>query len=336
MNIQSQPFLIPRSIIKSNDEETILTVGEEQLIFEGIGAKELLNSYKLFNGLHTLELISNLCKVDLEILFKLSKTLNENNFLIDTQAHKNHWKNGEDFVNIVIKECSFWRKHIYSQPFFGRLISGRLNSTTMLGWGIETMHYVEAANEYMALGVAYCRDNIKVREMLSQHYAHEENHSQIFLKGLIASGFEEKLLICAPPLASTRALINYLNEVALQNTLCYTAAFTLMQSGTENALKNDHENFYKNLTEKYPFADKMFEAFFKHALIDIELKHNKTLFEEIFNNREISNKEASNVVDVIRTLTRLFIQFFNGIEEYYSQSSCQIPRRQVRINCLLE
>lgn len=335
-NLKSQPLLSRKAVIQSNSEKTFLSIGEDQLIFESTGAQELLCSHHLFDGMHTLEQISDSCKVDIDVLFSLSQTLSDDNLLIDTQAQKRNWANSSDFVSFLIKECSFWHKYIYEQSFWKNLVSGNLNRASILGWGIETMHYVEAANEYMALGIAYCREDIKTREMLSQHYAHEANHSQIFLKGLIASGLNEKLLVNAPPLASSRALINYLSEIAIQDTLPYTATFALMQSGNESASREEYETSYNNLIEKYPFAKGMFEAFLKHALIDIELKHNTTLFEEIFNiDREISRRESENAISVIRTLSKYFILFFDGIENYYSNHLCQLPRRQARINDLL-
>lgn len=245
-------------------------------------------------------------------------------------------QSGQEFVDALEYECKFWSKEIFRRPFWNTVLSGAASRQTILGWGIEFYHFVDSANEYMAAGVANCREGTAVREWLVRHYVEECNHGVLFLEGLGACGLDTEQVIAAPPLASTRALINYLYELAISNSFSYAAAFAVMQPSRKRADRLQIDSFYDPLIRFYPFATGMFQAFRKHALIDVELKHNEIVLDRMCEHiptRVLEN--GPEILKAARGLVEQFMLFFEGIGDYYSQPLSPVPRRALISTALL-
>lgn len=273
--------------------------------------------------------------VPLGAMLALLEPLAEDGFLIDADA-PSRARTGAAFVDAFFDECRFWSKVIFGQPFWRGILAGRASREVVLGWGIEFFHFVEAANEYMAAGVAHCRDGAEIREMVARHYVEEAEHSAIFLKGLTGCGLRAEQILEAPPLATTRALVNHLNELARQGTLPYAAAFGIMQPTREPGDANAVNAFYDRLGESYGYARPMFEGFRAHALIDVDLVHEQTILERICIERTaMEEREAAEAVRAARGVAEHFCLFFEGILDFYGGTRVQLPRRPARIASFL-
>ena len=293
-------------------------------------------SFPYFNGLHSISEVADKINVESDSLISLIETLSSKDLIIDTREIRSSIHDGKAFQKAVHKECNFWSKEINALPLMTTILEGKASPHLLYGWGIEFTHYVDGANEYMPAGVTYCREDDDTREILSKQYCEEAYHGKIFLKGLVDCGFDRDQLLEAPPLASTRALLNFLTEVATESTLAYTICFALMQPEGEDLSKKGLEDFYGDLSKRYPYAKKMFESFKKHALLDVELGHEETLFEKLYKDKNnFSEEDALRAEFTIRTLTQHFKLFFRGIEEYYSTETPQIPRKKSRVASFL-
>ena len=333
---QSYPLLSEQVRIDQSKEKTHLHLEDEILETGEDTAWLIKESFPYFNGLHSIEEVANKINVENDSLMALTEILISKDLVIDTKEIKNSINDGKAFQKAVQKECNFWSKEINSLPVISKILEGKASPHLLYGWGIEFTHYVDGANEYMPAGVTYCREDDDTREVLSKQYSEEAHHGKIFLKGLVDCGFDRDQLDAAPPLASTRALLNFLTDVATENTLAYTICFALMQPEGEELSKKGLEEFYGDLSSKYPYAKKMFEAFKKHALIDVELGHDETLFEKLYRDKiNFSEHDASRAEFTIRTLAQHFKLFFRGIEEYYTSENPQIPRKKSRVASFL-
>lgn len=241
-----------------------------------------------------------------------------------------------EFLTAYLKECRFWSKHIFIQPFWSALLSGQAAPSLIFGWGIEFYHYVEAANEHMAAAIAHCHYDDQIRQQLAEHYVEEFDHSEIFLHGLSTSGFNIAQVKSAMPLASTRALINYLNELAISDTLCYAATFGVMQAAGEGTTKEGINQFYDLLSEHYPFARGLCDAIRKHALIDVELEHQALIIEQILSQMEtVSVEDAQRIISAVKQTAEHFIFFFEGIHDYYRAPAARVPRPTLDIRTVM-
>jgi pyrroloquinoline quinone (PQQ) biosynthesis protein C len=207
------------------------------------------------------------------------------------------------------------------------LLSGRAERSLVLGWGIEFYHFVEAANEHMAAAVAQCRDGSQTRAWLAKHYVEERDHGSIFLDGLAGVGLDRDLVRRAPPLPSTRALINYLTELASADTFAYAGAFGVMQANREATTRDAIGQFFTFLSGKYPFAMQLFNAFRQHALIDVDLKHQHLALEMMCEGcKELPCDVMARPINAARSVTEHFIMFFESIRQYYGLAGIELPR----------
>lgn len=236
----------------------------------------------------------------------------------------------EAFLDTFQLECRLMMRALAEQPFWRRVLDGTAPPSLILGWGIEFTHFVEAANEYMPLGVAHAREGAEIREAFSRHYAEESTHSAIFQEGLIRCGIDRARLAAAPPLATTRALINLLIEHALEGAVTYAAGFAVMQPETEPAAREQVEEFYDELKSLYPFAQPMFDAFERHACLDLELGHHQTIFSALHALGGVPPTCRRRALEAARAVAEAFTLFFEGVLDAYG-TGAEFPRRPARL-----
>jgi pyrroloquinoline quinone (PQQ) biosynthesis protein C len=281
------------------------------------------------DGVSSLCTLADQVGLDLRTAARLLEPLAEEGAVIDAAAALRTGSNG--FLDAFQQECQLMMRALSEQPFWQLVLSGGATRSLILGWGVEFTHFVEAANEYMPLGIAHANDSVAVREAFSRHYAEEAGHSAIFSEGLVCCGLDRARLALAPPLATTRALINLLVENALEGPVPYAAGFAVMQPDSEPAEREKIQAFYTNLSEMYPYASAMFQAFERHACLDVELGHHKTVFATLHELGGIPELSRRRAIDAARAVAEAFNLFFEGILDAYRAPETEVPRRPARI-----
>jgi pyrroloquinoline quinone (PQQ) biosynthesis protein C len=233
-------------------------------------------------------------------------------------------------------ETRFWAKPIFAQPFWEQVLSGACSPAQILGWGVEFYHFVDAANDYMPLGVAHTRERRQMRQPIASHYIEEMNHGSIFLDGLARCQLDPASIQAAPPLPHTRALINQLVEYAYEGELAYTTSFAIMQPGLATTSLAVLDEFYGRLRACYPYAAGMFDAFQRHAGLDVALGHESTVFMRLCEQAPLlSITQRQRVRTVMRSVAESFMLFFEGIGSYYGRAEGFAPRRSLQLEGLL-
>lgn len=330
-NELSMPMVLPNTRIKPNGNEVIFFADKDEYALSEESAILFQAIFDKLDGTWSIAKISEFTHYPIDNIIQLLDFFSLEGLVIDININRD--LSGRNLVSLVKNEASFWRKHINNQPFWQSVHRGECSAREIHGWGIEFYHYVDAANEYMANGVAYCRDTIDIRQKLSAQYSEEADHGEFFLQGLEKDGFTTDGITKSPPLPSTRALINYLNEVAMESTMVYASVFSLMQSDGIAFDEDNLKKYYGDLINFYPFASGMFTAFLKHASIDARHGHQISIFEKLYNNDSVvSATQVQRVISTIRQLARYFILFYDYISHYYSQKTSQLPRRSPRIS----
>jgi len=263
--------------------------------------------------------------VDGTALEPLLVTLANDAVLLDIDAAKES-PNDADAAQAMLREARFWARTVFEQPFWDDLLAGRFSRAQVLGWGVEFFHFVDAANFYMPLGVAHTRHGRHLREAIARHYIQEMDHGVIFLEGLARSGLDRSSILIAPPLPHTQALINGLAELAIEGEVPYTAAFAVMQPGITEPSITALDEFYGALSKLYPFASPMFDAFRRHARIDVDLHHEETTF-ALLCQTGITPKERARASQAMQTVAENFVLFFEGIHDWYGKQEDFALRR---------
>ncbi|MEK6321355.1 MAG: iron-containing redox enzyme family protein [Acidobacteriota bacterium] len=331
----ARPLLNPYVDYHSAASELQLESGNDIYTFSGQSSNLLKCVLPFLDGTWSVSDLASYSGASTNSLRELLGVLIADDLLLDV-SRALVTQSPDDFFRAYLKECRFWSKQIFEQPFWSTLQSGAAPSVLVLGWGIEFLHYVEAANEHMAASVAHCRDRYPTRTWLADHYAEEFNHSEIFLEGLTKCGLDPDQVRSALPLASTRSLINYLYELAASDTLSYVATFGVMQAEGERTTSDGISAFCDRLTGLYPFAEGLFVAVKKHALIDVELAHQDLLIQRLCSRLgSIPADVARRILAAARETAEHFILFFEGINDYYSAPGAPLPRRGIDVRTLV-
>lgn len=263
--------------------------------------------------------------VDASALEPLLAALAKDAVLLDLDAARES-TDAAGTVDAMLCEARFWARAVFEQPFWEDLLAGRFNRAQVLGWGVEFYHFVDAANFYMPLGIAHTRNKRNLRAAIARHYIQEMDHGVIFLEGLNRSGLDRSSILIAPPLPHTQALINSLAELAIEGEVPYTAAFAVMQPGIIEPSIEALDEFYGALSRLYPFAAPMFDAFRRHARIDVDLHHEETTF-TLLCREGISPTERERASLAMQTVAENFVLFFEGIQDWYGRQEDFALRR---------
>lgn len=232
----------------------------------------------------------------------------------------------ETFLAAYFPLCDYWARDIFISRFWESVFSGTAPRSVVLGWGLEFYHRVVGADEHNALSVNYCADE-KIKQWLITHFQEEADHAVMFAEGLATTGFDLEAVIASPPLPTTRALINYLNILAMTDLMAYLGCYGVMHSPRIGQTRERIDQQFEWLKQSYDFASGLLGKIHEHAVIDIDLGHNGILLERVLRERvPLSRAVAVGILGAAQGIVKAFVNFFDGIYEYYSAPNAALPR----------
>jgi len=333
MNPKSAPILLDSAVIRVGTGGAAVVADEFGLRFDfrGRHAQKVVAVLREFDGVSTIEEIARERDVPTHDVLDVLKPLRQHGMCVDAAMRDLSMRPPS---TSIAEHCAFASKNMLSQPFWKRLREGHLPLNVVLGWGIEFFHFVDAANEYMPLGVASLDGDAEIRERLAKHYCEEADHGAIFLDGLEETGLARTAILDAPPLPTTSALINHLKGAASAGFLRYSLMFAVMQPAANQSARQESISYYPLLGRLYPAARPLFDAFAKHAVIDQDLGHSNPSFYELIKRRAPSGEALASLIEQVHEMSESFIFFFEGIHDYYSAPHAAIPRRALTVAAL--
>lgn len=328
---ESVPLLSHHLHWREHGDELIVSSGEMVYRFAGEVADALRRGRSYLDGSSTLSEAAASADVDIEQLSAGLAVLAAESWAVDNNAVYAA-PTGQKFFAAYCAICEFWKKDIFAHPFWRLLATGNASRKLVLGWLVEFYHYIDSSNEHMAASVAMCRDDDVIQLELAKHYSEEYNHNEMFFEGLVEAGLDRHELLTAPPLPSTRALINYITETALSDTLSYAAMHGIFQVASTSKEWSQIDTFYELLLSHYAFGAPILKSFRDHAALDAELGHDEIVFELICDRVEhFAPKEVDAILTATRRLVEHFVLFFEGILDYYGALETPYPRRPVNV-----
>lgn len=323
----SRPLLRSDAICTVTGDELIVATPHMDYDFRGTSAAALAAIVDQLDASVTVGALAARAGVTAEEVAAILQVLAEEGDVVDLQEAFES-PTPDRFLDIYTQVCRSWAPEIEATPLFAELMAGTAQPATVLGWGIETYHYVESANEHMSAAVAYCRSDTVVRRWLARHYVEEHAHGQIFLDGLAACGLSPEQVRRAPPLASTRALINFLVELATNDGLAYAASYGAMRGGS-SITADKATRFCDRLAGHYGFARGLIEAIRAHSTEDVTGKHDELVLARWLRRRgHVSPDDALRIFRAARGTIDRFVLYFEGIHDYYGARGAAVPRRR--------
>jgi len=325
IRLDSMPLIASDSSIRQEGRDLVIETPDFEFTAHNDTAVLLSQAFALADGNITVAVLASLLGRPEQDVIMALEPLAKSGVVIDLAAPLLANSTMETLDSVLL-ECRQRMRSLVHQPFWHEVLSGKASRSLILGWGVEFTKFVSSANDYMPLGIAFCRAGPEMREAFSRHYVEEAFHGDIFREGLAGCGLDLKRVDAALPLASTRMLINRLKEFAMLGAVPYASCFAVMQPSQDASSPSQVHGFYQELRDLYPFAAPMFDAFERHALFDIELEHEVTLLETYCQKKNLTAEDKREVMDVIRSLSENFIIFFEGLLDAYRDPYSLVPR----------
>jgi pyrroloquinoline quinone (PQQ) biosynthesis protein C len=228
---------------------------------------------------------------------------------------------GIHFYGLHRKYSEYWLRPIYEHPLWELIVSGRASRDQVLGFAFEKYHYIEGAYEHMAIAAANASPEMMPH--LARHFIEEYTHGDIYRKGL-RSLFRDTVVLEAPPLPSTRALVNFLSETAQRSSFAYYAGNELLQM-TENTADptagESVDSFYDAMQRHYPETRGLVASFIAHTQADQKLGHESVFKEMCLSVPPLSAGEVKDALNTVRSMAEHLTLFMDGIQACYGQLS---------------
>lgn len=283
---------------------------------EGVDGKSCEQLFTLLDGSKTIHSISKEKSVPEKTLSEFIDLLYEKN-VIGISSDKRIFSGGEFFF-LHEEYSQHWVDQLAGHPIWPALTEGTANQAVAIGFVIEKYHYIEGAYEHMAFAAANA--DPRIQKDLTQHFMEEYLHGDIYLGGL-SSLFPKKSIIESIPLPSTRALINFLNELAKSDSFAYYSANEFLQK-TENIsddLDDSVESFYAALEHNYNLPPAICRSMRAHTAQDQELGHKDVFAEMCLKLDEVPFSMANKYLQATKQISDHLEYFLDGILCYYTR-----------------
>lgn len=223
----------------------------------------------------------------------------------------------DHFLDLYFQACDFWAGDIFNIPFWSKMLNGQASRWQVLGWGLQFYHRTVGADHHNATAVKYCSD-AKIKEQLIVHYKEELGHGEIFLRGLGRCGFCPQRVATSQPIATTRALIDYMDNLGRTNSMAYLGCYGVLHSPRTGQTVGRLNSQFDRFCTLYPHAKPLLDKIRQHALIDLELGHEKIALEQLVPQYwPLPAKSRLDIIQAAIGMVDVFRKFFEGIERHF-------------------
>jgi pyrroloquinoline quinone (PQQ) biosynthesis protein C len=227
----------------------------------------------------------------------------------------------ESWLDAYFSICDRWALDIFACEFWFTMLEGTATVDLVLGWAREFYHRTVGADEHNELAVRHCRDRL-MRDALAVHFKEEQGHGEMFLQGLAMCGVPRAEVQRSNPLPTTRNLIEYMNELAVRDSLAYLGCYGILHSPRRGQTLERLRSQFARLAELYPLAAPAIRAIEEHAALDLTLGHEAIELERYVRIKGIPTSEGSTrVIRAAHGMARAFSGFFAGILKQYDSAA---------------
>jgi pyrroloquinoline quinone (PQQ) biosynthesis protein C len=251
------------------------------------------------------------------VLERLEPVLKAHHLLaVDARDLEGAVFDGEWLYRVHREHAAYWLDRVYDHPFWSLVGSGQASFSQILGFALEKYHYIEAAHEHMAYA-ASSDFSAALQPHLARHFLEEYTHGNIYRRGL-AHFFPDEAIITSIPLPTTRALVNYLNELAHGDTFAYYAANEVLQM-TENGDGSDGPaELDRLMLQHYPESKPLVEAFNAHTRLDQGLEHQDAFLLMCKDQPALTARAVRGALAAAERIAEYLTLFLDGIQRHYA------------------
>jgi pyrroloquinoline quinone (PQQ) biosynthesis protein C len=287
-------------------------------------AKEFLKFRTYCTGHHSIEEISSLSGVSAPEVRKIVQSLADAEVL--RPKYKSFSKLSADEIRkILFSAVAMWAEQLRETGIAAALVDGRLPKPALIGWLLETYHYINQFPAAIAYGAAHATGEMK--EILNT-YAKQETGHEIFVQRTLTNlGLSDAEVTTSIPLVSTR-LIDFL----MREMISEVPASALLLAGILEAgdLEDEEaDEFFNRISEAYKVPASAFSPLREHMMIDAKLGHAELGNVHAHLIEFSSENELHDTVNRLHDIKHAFDLQKLEIEDYYCKQGDYIPRQFV-------
>jgi len=227
--------------------------------------------------------------------------------------------------NTLISATNLWAEQLEDTHISHEIFSGKTSKNVVIGWLLETYHYVKTFPE--ALEIAAKNASSGLKDLLTSYAKQEKGHEKFILESLMRAGITRLEVESSIPLISTRTI-----DFLLKELFTIEPCSVLLVAGIIEADDyNEHSalEIAKMLNKTHQFPIDMLEPFFEHVKIDFKYGHHKLLENNLAYLQEIKSENLNDVVNKLHDIKHAFDVQRLEIFDYYNKVGNYLPRQYV-------
>jgi len=217
----------------------------------------------------------------------------------------------EAVLEIVTEQYEAALNHAFSHPIWGKLRRGE-GFVPLLGYIIETRHYLHAASSRMANGVAICESDGELTNLLAEHLVEEADHAKYFESALTCYGCSLPVIQALRPSPTTLEWVYLMRSLSSYDPFGAAIASGFMEfSATDRKVVTD---WHQMLTHNDLLTAEVVEAFFGHVKEDMLLEHGSNWREAIRICSPITPDRLQFCLNGVSAIAELLSRWSNSLE----------------------
>ncbi|APR78829.1 Hypothetical protein A7982_04176 [Minicystis rosea] len=186
----------------------------------------------------------------------------------------------------------------------------------LLGWLIESQHFIASAADYMSVAVSSAPSE-RARMLLSDYLASEFWHGSWVRQGLFAAGLSAEALNGAEPLPGTSAVTNALRILAARDFHAFAACLCLHESPAIDGTEQATAGFWSAITASGALPATVTDPFREHHMIDCAEQHG-SIAEQLFVEKDlVSAGEQRRIKRAVLGHAHTLAAWFRQTLDYY-------------------
>jgi pyrroloquinoline quinone (PQQ) biosynthesis protein C len=210
-------------------------------------------------------------------------------------------------LEIVEEQYDACLDFMYSHPMWERIRTGA-GLRELLGYVLESRHYLHAAASRMAPGVAAGWPTLGTTHALAEHAVEEADHAIFFENGLELLGCDGNAVRAARPAPATLEWIQLMRGLASRGPLVAGLCSGLMESS--GADKNSIRGWHERVVELGLLSQDVVDAFYEHIKLDMELGHGANWREVIEHEAPLAPAHLAQALNAVCTVAEMLYRWF--------------------------
>ena len=232
----------------------------------------------------------------------------------------------EQITSTLLDATRIWGEQLADTSISREIFLGRTSKNVLLGWLLETYHYVKDFPEALLVASNWV-NNEKLKSVITKYAHQEKGHEEFIAKCLIKAGLSREEIEESIPLVSTRSINFLLKEIfALEPITALLVASIIEASEFDEESASD---VAKNVALKHNLPEDLFDSFLHHINVDNDFGHQRLFIENLEFIKEIDRNKLHDIVNKIHDIKHAFDLQKLEIKDYYEKAGNYFPRQKV-------